>query len=60
MECRRVTCPTCQKPDWAGCGAHIESVLGSVKPADRCTCRADGTRDAKPSAGLFSVLFGGR
>lgn len=38
---------------------HIESVLGDVKPADRCRCR-----DAKQSAGstksrsFWSALFG--
>ena len=37
--CRRLTCPTCQKPTWAGCGAHVEQVLGDVPPAERCRCR---------------------
>lgn len=56
--CQRVTCSDCSKPDWAGCGAHIESVLGNVKPADRCKCRDDGTR--KPPSGFLSSLFGRR
>jgi len=34
--CRRVTCKICDKPTWAGCGAHVESVLGDVPRADRC------------------------
>ena len=34
--CRRVTCKTCGKPTYAGCGMHIEQVLGDVEPADRC------------------------
>lgn len=34
--CQRVTCKTCSKPTYAGCGMHIEQVLGDVKPADRC------------------------
>lgn len=37
--CRRVTCPKCKKPSWAGCGAHVESVLRDVPKADRCRCR---------------------
>jgi hypothetical protein len=41
--CRRTTCRTCSKPSWAGCGLHVEQVLGDVAPADRCTCAADGT-----------------
>jgi hypothetical protein len=34
--CRRVTCKTCGKPSWAGCGAHVEQVLGDVPTAMRC------------------------
>jgi len=36
--CRAITCPTCRKPGWAGCGAHVEQVLGDVPPAERCRC----------------------
>jgi len=36
--CRRVECRKCGKPTWAGCGAHVEQVLGDVPPADRCRC----------------------
>jgi hypothetical protein len=36
--CRRVECEKCGKPSWAGCGAHIEQVLGDVPVADRCRC----------------------
>jgi hypothetical protein len=34
--CRKVTCPTCQRPSWAGCGAHVEQVLGDVPKSERC------------------------
>jgi hypothetical protein len=34
--CRQITCNTCGKPTWAGCGAHIEQVLAAVPPAQRC------------------------
>jgi hypothetical protein len=34
--CRRITCSICGKPSFAGCGLHIESVLGDVTPAERC------------------------
>lgn len=37
--CRRVTCSACAKPTYAGCGAHIEHVLGDVPKDKRCTCR---------------------
>lgn len=36
--CRRITCGTCDRPSFAGCGAHIEQVLGDVAVADRCDC----------------------
>lgn len=37
--CRRVTCERCGKPTYAGCGMHVEQVLGDVPKAERCTCR---------------------
>ena len=50
--CSRVQCPTCDRPTYAGCGQHVEAVLGDVRPEDRCQCE----RSAKPS--LMSRLFG--
>jgi len=47
--CRRVTCPTCGKPTFAGCGMHIEQVLGDVPKADRCKCSESSK--ATPGAG---------
>jgi hypothetical protein len=38
--CQRITCKDCGKPSFAGCGRHVESVLGDVPPADRCQCGA--------------------
>ncbi len=37
--CRRVECKECGKPSYAGCGAHIEQVLGDLPKAQRCRCR---------------------
>ncbi len=39
--CRRTTCSTCNKPSWAGCGAHVETVLSDVAVADRCSCELE-------------------
>ena len=39
--CRATVCSKCKKPTWAGCGAHIEQVLGDVPKAQRCHCRED-------------------
>ncbi|MEQ1700738.1 MAG: hypothetical protein ABMA25_11540 [Ilumatobacteraceae bacterium] len=48
--CRRVTCKQCGKPNWAGCGAHVEMVLGDVPKADRCRCRETGGPKATTKA----------
>jgi hypothetical protein len=46
--CRRVTCGSCGKPTFAGCGAHVEQVLGDVPAGQRCRCRERaGTKSAK-------------
>ncbi len=47
--CRRVDCPKCGRPTYAGCGAHIEQVLGDVPPAARCSCRDEDARGDKES-----------
>jgi hypothetical protein len=59
--CRRVTCPSCGKPDWAGCGAHIESVLGDVPKDARCKCREQPAAERPqpdPNASWLGRLFG--
>jgi hypothetical protein len=43
--CRAVTCSKCGKPSWAGCGAHVEQVLGHVPQAKRCHCREQVASD---------------
>ncbi len=44
--CSRIECPRCHRPTFAGCGAHVEQVLGDVPKADRCRCREQA---AKPN-----------
>ncbi len=51
--CRRITCNSCGRPSFAGCGAHIEQVLGDVPQAERCRCAEEDaptatTKDAPP------------
>lgn len=36
--CQRITCASCGRPSFRGCGRHVESVLGDVPPAARCRC----------------------
>ncbi len=47
--CRRTTCETCHKPTFAGCGMHIEAVLGDVPKSERCTCREKASSKAAPN-----------
>lgn len=46
--CRRIECPDCNKPTYAGCGAHVEQVLGNVPAADRCRCRERRVESVRP------------
>jgi len=46
--CRRVQCPSCEKPTFAGCGMHVDQVLGDVPKANRCRCGEK--RTDKPAA----------
>lgn len=53
--CRRVVCPVCHLPTFAGCGRHVEQVLADVPPAKRCSCRARSQE--KPAVdGVSSIL----
>ncbi len=49
--CRRVDCPKCGRPTYAGCGMHVEQVLGSVPPAQRCRCREDQPKNPGATGG---------
>lgn len=48
--CRRVECSTCGRPTFAGCGQHIEQVLGDVPPAQRCRCSEEKRASEKNTA----------
>lgn len=51
--CQRVTCNSCGKPTYSGCGRHIEAVLADVPPEARCGCR-EHREKAAPAAGRRS------
>ncbi len=36
--CRSVTCRTCSKTTWSGCGQHVDQVMRGVPSGQRCTC----------------------
>jgi hypothetical protein len=50
--CQRVTCRTCDKATYRGCGMHVEQVLAGVPRSQRCTCAPT----QKASRGLWSLL----
>ncbi len=58
--CRRVDCAKCGRPTYAGCGAHVEQVLGDVPLAARCRCREERakTSGAPGTGGPLSWVRG--
>jgi len=58
--CRRVDCGVCGKPTFAGCGAHVEQVLGDVPAAQRCPghTKKPGGEGEGGKRGFLSGLFG--
>jgi hypothetical protein len=44
--CHQITCATCHKPTWEGCGEHIEYALKGVPLDQRCTCPRDQVKAA--------------
>lgn len=63
--CRRVECGECGRPGFAGCGKHIEQVLGDVPLEDRCRCKekraerpAGRATERAPMLGRFRKFFG--
>jgi hypothetical protein len=56
--CQRVTCSSCGKPTYAGCGRHIEAVLGDVPQAERCQCRSkQAAGHEQEKKGLLDTLI---
>jgi hypothetical protein len=51
--CRAVTCKTCGKTTWAGCGQHVADVMRHVPSAQRCS-----GHEKVPATGFFGRLFG--
>ncbi|WP_286287963.1 hypothetical protein [Microbacterium candidum] len=56
--CRAVSCKTCGKTTWAGCGQHVGEVRRGVPASQWCNGH---TADESPArAGFFSRLFASR
>jgi hypothetical protein len=57
--CRLITCSSCNKPTFTGCGMHIEQVLGHVPKDKRCRCRDEKKADTAPApTGFWGKLLG--
>jgi hypothetical protein len=54
--CRRIACDRCGKPTFAGCGRHVEQVLGDVPRKDRCRCADEPPDAATPRARWWSFF----
>jgi hypothetical protein len=55
--CQRVTCSSCGKPSYVGCGAHVEQVLADVPAEKRCRCREAKRTESAGVAALLQRLF---
>lgn len=56
--CRRVECSECHKPTYAGCGMHVEQVLGDVPRQDRCACNEKRKSETTAEPSLLRRFFG--
>jgi len=56
--CTRTVCSTCKKPTYAGCGRHVEQVLGDVPKDERCRCREERAALGEAEPSFFERLFG--
>jgi len=53
--CHPVTCRTCSKTTWSGCGQHAQQVMSKVAPDEHCTCKP-AERTVAPSSLLSRIL----
>ncbi|GAB2525575.1 MULTISPECIES: hypothetical protein [Actinomycetes] len=56
--CRAVTCKTCGKTTWAGCGQHIAEVKRTVPAGQWCPGHDKEKEKAAATSGFFARLFG--
>lgn len=56
--CRAVKCKECGKATWAGCGAHVEQVLGHLPPSERCQGHQEETNEPRSRAKSLLARLG--
>lgn len=49
--CYPEKCPRCGKTGWAGCGEHVDDVMRSIPPAQRCTCDSESVLEPRSANG---------
>jgi hypothetical protein len=57
--CRAITCTTCGKTTWTGCGQHVDQVMAGVPGAQRCPGHPRAERSER-SGGWLGRLSGRR
>jgi len=56
--CHQITCATCNKPTWEGCGEHIEYALKRVPLNERCTCPRDQVKATSNTKSPLDRILG--
>ncbi len=56
--CNQITCVTCNKPTWEGCGEHIEYALKGIPLNERCTRPRPDPNDPQNQKGLLDLILG--
>lgn len=47
--CSPARCTRCGKASWTGCGRHVDDVMASVAPTQRCDCNPENEQPARQS-----------
>lgn len=59
--CYPVTCSSCGKVGWGGCGAHVDQVMRNVPQDQRCTCHdKKKAESADKSSSILDWVRGSR
>lgn len=56
--CSPVTCRTCGKTTWSGCGQHVAAVKSRVPASQWCDGHASQPSVSGGSSSMFSKIFG--
>eukprot|EP00978_Attheya_sp_CCMP212_P007330 scaffold17034_cov33-Attheya_sp.AAC.1 len=54
--CRKVSCSSCGKATWAGCGMHVSMALSGTQEKDRCSNWKGGSSRPCPGVGNSTAV----